>query len=365
MVKPRQVIILGLLVLIQMAVVFAVPQIEELKAQFVFPAQIQVSWKINSDIELSRLELFKDNALIYEEDLSGLKSTGLYQLGEDNKTHTFKLIVYDISNMSTSATKIRSNDKIPPEIVDPKKIISNQKTLVFTTNEPASCKAGFEANNLVEVSKEFSINHSIKLPFIEGSNKVLVLCKDEQENTMLKAATIDFMLDTIFPTKVSNILYVTKNNTTTLMWTPAADTGSGVDHYNIYTSLQQIATSTAASWDITTNDTLFYVSAVDKAGNEGDKVEYNYKRATLLAPNAEVEAESDDTVVIDINAEENTTEKGAGVSQATIIAWIIFGILVAIFTGWKVYEYKTDKHGLRRYLKQRRKMRDFEVKKRL
>jgi hypothetical protein len=360
--RSRQLTLVALLLLLHIASASAAPQIDYLKAQFVYPAQIQISWKISSDDGLARLELFKDDNLIHKEKLTGTAQTSLYQIGEDNKTHEFELIVYDIFNLSTSLTKVRGSDRTPPNITSIRKILSNKKQLAFATTEPAVCLAGFEINNLVEVEEQYSVNHTITLPFVEGSNSVFVTCSDREDNQMLKPATIEYVLDMIAPTKISDPNYEIGKDVVKLRWTPAVD-NNGIDHYNIYSTLQLIATSKEPSWNAVTNDSVYYISAVDKAGNEGDKTEFNAKRAVLLSSDFTVEQTEEE--VLEIAPENKTITEKESPSTTSIIAWAVFGLLMVIFTGWKIYERQTDKHGLRKYLKLRRKMRDFDIKHKL
>ncbi len=357
---------MGILVvmLLQLVAVFAAaPKIETFKLQFVLPSELQISWKVTDDDGLSRLELYQDGAQLYKEDLTGSVHASLFQVPEDNKTHVFELIVYDIFNVSTKATKTRGNDKTPPMITSSLQILSNEKNLKFTTDEPAYCKVGFEENNLVEVSNNYQTNRSVVLPFVEGSNSVFVKCNDEQDNTMTKLVTISFTLDTTAPSTVSNINYLIEENKTKLIWSAATDS-SGIESYNIYNSLQLVATSKEASWFVNTNDSVYYISAVDKAGNEGKKEEYNLGRELLLQSDFQATNESDEEEIIAENAtEQNVTKEGkGGISKTTITAWTLFVILLCIYIGWKIYEHKKDKHGLRKYLRQRIKLREAQFK---
>ena len=83
-----------LVILLQITVVFAAPVINSLITKFVYPNHIQIEWDISSTFELRSLELFKDKELIYYIPITGTKNTGMYQTPNDNRTHTFKIIVY-------------------------------------------------------------------------------------------------------------------------------------------------------------------------------------------------------------------------------------------------------------------------------
>jgi hypothetical protein len=338
-----------LMITLLSSIVFAAPFISYLKTQSVYPSNIQISWKISDDEGLSRLELWKDAKIIYKEALSGTHQTSVYQIWEDNKTHVFAIVVYNINNESNSLTRNRGSDLSPPNVTSPLKVISNKKQLDFTTNELAYCQAGFEQNQLVEVSKDYELTHSIALPFAEGQNAVFVKCSDQNDNIMVKPVIINFFLDTLMPGKVTNLNFSVNNNKIRMTWAAAKDNG-GISFYNIYNSLQKIAFSSNTYWDVTTNDSFYYVTAVDKAGNEGERQEYSFRRELLLQPGFEVN--KNETKVKETAEEVNET------STKGFVAWYIFGVLVIILIIWKVYEYIKDKHGFTRYLRQRRKLRE-------
>ncbi|MEK6886565.1 MAG: hypothetical protein AABW88_01915 [Nanoarchaeota archaeon] len=343
-----------LVILLQITVVFAAPVINSLITKFVYPNHIQIEWDISSTFELRSLELFKDKELIYYIPITGTKNTGMYQTPNDNRTHTFKIIVYDANNESVTFSEKTVIDREAPEITSSNRVISNKKEFVFETNELAYCIAGLKSSSMKPVSKNYEINHTVKLNFTEGSNNVLVKCVDKGENEMSDSISMTFILDTTKPTKVSSINISKGENK--LIWAVATDT-NGIANYNIGNINGKIATINTNSWIATTNDSVFYISAVDKAGNEGEKEEYNYKRAVLLSSEFVPEKEKGTPV--------KTVVEGKSIEFPDITiskkVWIAFGVLAVIFVAWKIYEHKTDRHGLRRYLRHRRKMRDVDL----
>lgn len=352
--------------------VFAAPVIESFEIDFVFPDQIQLSWRITSANELFKLEIFEDNEFIYDEEISGTSYTSLYQLDNDGLTHEFKLVVLDIFNESAEVTGEKERDETAPKITSSLKILSSKEILEFTTDEPAICIAGLFKNEMFNVSTEFKTNHSIIFDFEEGENNVFVKCVDEEDNGM-EFVTIEFTLDMTMPGKVSNINYTTENNMTIITWDEAED-DTGIAKYNIYNTLKLIDTTTKNSWIRTTEDGIYFITAVDEAGHEGEKAEFNLGRELLLESDMEditgeaVKQEENKTGFFKklFGKKEKTEEKEAedekeddsGFSAAAVIGLVVAGILLGCFIGYKIYEHKTDAYGLRKYLKDRRKIRE-------
>ncbi len=343
----KGVVILALIIMLQASIVFAAPVIESFKLQFVFPSQIQVLWKVNDSIGLKRIELYKDQKLIYKEDTKGTREVNLFQLGDDNMTHVYDFYVYNTLNESAKISKMGGGDQKPP-VISPLTIISNNKDVIFNTSEPATCKAGLTNESLSDIDKTLQIDHNASSFLLnEGSTKVYVVCHDELDNYNLIPDVIDFTFDITKPSKVSNVAYADNRIT----WTSATDS-NGILNYKIYNSLKNIETTTNNYWDVSTNDSIYYISAIDNAGNEGDKEEFNVGREILLKSTPKPNTTEKPVV------NKNETGGAGNISTTSIIAWTIFGVLLLIFIGWKIYEHKTDRHGLRRYLKERRKMRE-------
>ncbi|HME87464.1 MAG TPA: hypothetical protein VKE88_03565 [Candidatus Nanoarchaeia archaeon] len=344
-------LIIGILLLLNIAIAFAAPEITSFNIKKVYPANIQFSWEISDDDGLASLEIYQDGKKIYHEALTGTKQVSLYQIMDDKKAHTFDLYVYNILNESARSTKVRSSDITAPIITAPLKISANKKSFSFVTNEPATCSNGFSDKTLTKISDEVSLNHTTTVTFREGVNRVLLTCTDQQDNVMEGFFVVEYTYDGTAPTKVTNV----QSAGTKISWTAATDS-SGIDHYNIYSSLTNIASTIQTYWDVSTNDSFYYIAAVDKAGNEGDKVEFNYGRGALLGDSFIAEAATEEKEAEAPVDPSLIPEKEAPV-QVPVIAWSVFGVLVVLFIIWKVYEHKTDPHGLRKYIKQRRKMR--------
>ncbi len=347
--------ILGILVCSVMIAYALSPQITSFDVKRTFPDQVQVSWEIESDQGLDHLEVYQDSELLHREQLTGTHQISLYQTKDDGLQHTFKLIVYDLVNLSSEASKTYGGDSKAPVVNSPSKIYSNSKVLMFTTDEPASCKAGFSETSLVATEAILQQNHSIELPFAEGLNRVFVKCSDAQDNLMQGFFQIEFVYDVTPPSAVSTLKYESIDDKARITWAAATD-NNGIDHYNIYNTIKSIASTQQLFWEVSTDDSLFSVTAVDLAGNEGPKTDYNLKRDQLLASDA-------GTTATETNPAPPKESKP--LSKTAKWAWITFGILVALFVLFKIYEYQNDKHGLRRYLKHRRKMREFDVHRKL
>ncbi|MBS3115555.1 hypothetical protein J4482_02885 [Candidatus Woesearchaeota archaeon] len=348
--KQRLLSVFVLVILLQITAVFAAPVVNSFTTKFVYPNHIQIEWDVSSTFDMRTLELYKDSELLYYLPLTGTQSTSMYQTPNDNKTHTFKIVVYDTTNASVEFSEKTEVDDEAPEIISPDNAITNKNEFVFETNEPAYCIAGFKSSSMTPVSKNYEINHTVKLNFTEGTNNILVKCIDKMENEMGSSVSMRFILDITKPGKVSSINLSKEENK--LIWTAATD-ANGIASYNIGNINGKIASVNTNSWTVTVNDSVFYVSAVDKAGNEGEKEEYNYRRALLLSSDFVPEKESAPVKTI-------VEKKSLKIPDVTVsrAAWIAFGVLAVIFAFWKIYEHKTDKHGLRRYLRERKKMRD-------
>ena len=338
-----------LVFLVQITAVFAMPVIESFQVQFAYPNQVQLVWRISDSTGLSRIELYKEAKLIYKQDISGTKEANTYQVPDDGQKHFFEIKVYNEDGEVASELKQGGGDKTPPNITGPNKVFSNVKELNFKTTEPATCKAGLSQTSLINVSTDFQENHVAKLSFSEGSNKVYVKCADEAHNEMPKFGIIELVIDSIKPGKPGNFTSVVNNGNIKLGWSAVSD-ASGIDHYTISNSLKQLATVNTNSWDVTTNDSIYFVSAVDKAGNEGEKAEYGLKRDLLLK--SDLKSATEDK---EVKSENTTADDGKGISTTSIIAWTAFAVLVLVLVVWKISEHKSDKHGLNRYLSHRRK----------
>lgn len=352
--KQRILGIIILIILIQMTAVFAAPVVNSFTTKFVYPDHIQLEWSISSAAGLRDLEIFKDKEPIYYTQITGTQHTGMYQTPNDNRTHIFSIVVYDITNSSAEKSEKSVNDNEAPKIISSSKVISNQNQFVFVTNEPSYCIAGFRQKNMTPISKLYEIEHTVKLSFVQGSNTVLIQCVDKRENEMESFVSMMFVLDTTKPGKVSNIAFSKEGSSNKLTWDAAAD-ANGIQSYNIYNIIEKITNVNTNSWIVTTNDSVFYISAVDKAGNEGEKEQYDYKRALLLSSDFKPEPAKKE-----INETKTVVEWKSLIPDIKVgkSIWIAIAAIIVIFIAWKIYEYKTDRHGLRRYLRQRKKMRD-------
>ncbi len=349
--------ILIVMLFASMSMAYALPQITSFDIKHVFPSELQVTWTVKDDIGLLRVELYKENELIYVENTAGMAHSSLYQLDDDKSNHTFKLIAYNVDEQSSVATKASDSDKKAPVVTSSSKIVSKEKILTFTTDEKAYCKVGFSEDKLIEVSNRYEVNHSISLPFNQGLNRVLVKCGDENNNEMSGFSSIEFSYDITAPGKITNIKFDLDGEDKIISWDAASD-NVGVAQYKIYNSAQALFTTEQTYWEVTTEDNTFFISAVDIAGNEGEKQEYNLGREVLLTSNTSLVDDKDVTVVKDTGNKNETTAQ-LGASSVSKLAWITFGILLLIYIGWRIYDYKTDKHGLRGYMRKRRKLREF------
>ena len=338
-----------LVFLAQITAVFAMPVIDSFQVQFAYPNQVQLTWRISDSVGLSRVELYKEAKLVYKQDISGTKETNTYQIPDDGQKHFFEIKVYNTDGEVASELKQGGGDKVAPNVTSPSKVFSNVKELNFKTTELATCKAGLTQTNLANVSINYQTDHTAKLSFNEESNKVYIKCADEAHNEMPKFAVIEFVVDSVKPDKPENFSFSVNNDVIRLSWGAVTD-ASGIDHYTIYSSLKQLAASNNNYWDVSTNDSIYFVSAVDKAGNEGEKAEYGLKRELLLKSDLKPAAE--DKIPKTENA---TVSDGKGVSTTSIISWTAFAVLALVLITWKIYERKSDKHGLNRYLTHRRK----------
>jgi hypothetical protein len=204
------------------------------------------------------------------------------------------------------------------------------------------------------MNSQFQTEFVASLNLSEGLNRIFIQCTDQEDNTMPGFFIIEYTYDTTGPTKVSEFM----NDGNKILWSASTD-DSGIDHYVIYNSLKSVATTYQTYWTATTNDSIYFISAIDKAGNEGEKTEYNLGRIELLGSEFEVKNESNQNVAVEI-VEQNITGR-EGISTTAKIAWISFGILLLIYFAWKAYEHKQDPHGLRHYIRNRRRMRDVEI----
>lgn len=345
------------LLLMLLGVFAAQPEILSFRIETTVLNQTQLSWEIQDDDGLARVELYRDSDVLYARKTTGLHEINLYQTSDDGKPHTFKIIVYDIHNLTATAIKQKGINVTPPVVVIPATIISNKKTLNFNTNKKALCKVGLSDSALKPIETKYGTNHTTELQLKEGSMKIYIKCVDEEDNEMPKSVVATYIYDITSPGKVSGLTAGVENGQATLTWSAAND-GNGIDHYNIYNTLKLIATSASTSWKVNTNDSFFSVSAIDKAGNEGAKEEYNVGRAVLLASNFTVQNTTQNVVSQLPPTNNQTIAPKTKLSTTSKVAWSIFALLCLVFIGWKAYERKADRHGLIRYMRKRRKMRD-------
>lgn len=347
--------ILCLLIILQSAPVFAVPSIERFNIDYIYPKNIQISWAVNDERGLDRVEIFKDSKLVFKLKINGTHNSDTYQTSDDDSDHLYDFYVYDISNTSSKRSKIKGEDRFIPSIdfVSP---YTNSRSVFFTTNEKTHCRIGLDLDHMLPVNDQFEINHTSEFTLNQGLNYLFVTCEDFQDNK--NSTRIQVIYDTTTPSKIGN---VTKTNLV-LTW-PAATDSNGISHYNIYSDIKLITTTKTNSWTINTEDDLIYIAAVDNAGNEGEKTEYNLGRQNLLTKNVSekpVITTEVKTIVETEPIKEPTPKKE--MSSTTKIAWAIFAVLFIIYLIWKLIENRTDKHGLNKYISKRRKIRDLDVR---
>ncbi len=354
--RTRRLSVFLLVFLTQIAAVLAAPAINSFKIDYSMPGEIQLSWDVNDTVNLYSIQIYQGNSQIYNTVVTGQHDEDLYQMTNDNLNHTYTIVAYDIFNYSAQKTINEIIQTNPPIVQSPLSIISNQKTYSFTTNEPAICMVGLSQSNMVKSNNGTYVqNHTIDLPFGNGQNNIFIQCIDEQNNEMNGFFVVSYIYDTTNPSAVSNIT----ENENRLSWLPATD-NNGVDYYVIYNTLGSIARTYQTYWDVTTNDSTFFISAVDKAGNEGGKTGFNMARAQLLNENYSPQntpATQKSITSVQPNATEEQKQVSNLISEIGKIIIIIIGIIIVIFVGVRLYEHKIDPHGFRRYMKKRRKIR--------
>jgi hypothetical protein len=349
--KRRFLGILAILVLLQITLVYAVPQINYFNAKRIYPKHIELSWEANTDDGFSKIELYNDGILFHESDISGTHVVDLYQIYDDGARHTFKIVLFDLLGGSAEQERNFGGDSKPPVVDAPSELISKSSDFAFTTNEKSTCMVGLHENSTSLISPVSSTSHNLSLSIQEGLNRIYIRCTDEEGNIMSGFYITEFTYDKTSPGKVSNLKFDTDSNR--LSWDAASD-NLDVDHYVISNSFEAVAETQQTYFDVTSNESMLYVHAVDEAGNEGQKSEYNIGRDLLL--------KSTGPAAVEKETEKETKETSDGPSTISIVAWITFGILLLGFIAWKVYEYKTDRHGLMRYMNKRRRMRSFQTR---
>ncbi len=201
-------------------------------------------------------------------------------------------------------------------------------------------------------NRNYSQNITVNVSVKEGLNRIFILCEDKNENVMPGLYTVEYYYDTTSPGDVTN---VTSDNRT-ISWNPASDE-NGIAYYNIYNTVGLIAMTYQTYWGITTKDNTYFVAAVDNAGNEGKRTEFNQKREELLddEPEKEVKNESESIT----NSESGFKIRPINENERNII--ITIAVIVVLYILWGIYRERKDPHGLLRYIRKRRKMRRSEI----
>lgn len=328
-----------------------------------------ITWTIDDDGGLDSYFLYKDDILLHSDlYLTGMHMTDFYQdssfiVGRD---YEFKLVVIDMANNSIQETIELSSDADDPEITSELNIVSNKKILKLTTDENAYCLFGYSPAeiDIILIEETAKKDHKVTLPLVtEGDNLVYIKCEDEFNNEMSSFVVLAFEYDLTDPTKIKDLNYTIQSGKVQLEWSVANDK-NGIAQYNIYDDQDEIIDSTSATiWiDSDKERTRYYIAAVDKAGNEGGKTRIDVSQVIDDEEEIVVEEEEEEEEVVDEEEEETDEEKTSTIIKVTVISWIIFGILLICFIAWKVYESNTDRHGLRKYMTKRRRVRNFRVR---
>lgn len=345
-----------ILVLVGATSVFAAPpEISEFTIEKVLPNELQFKWQVSDNAGLKLLEIYQDGDRIYKETLTGTESENIYQIPNDDAKHKFEFVVYNQLDMKTTVTKTRGEDNTPPSVLCPSKIISNRPEFSCTTSEPTKCIVGLDQNKTSLLSSDYRTNHSINLPLVEGTNRILIKCTDAEDNVMPGFFVIEHVYDKNGPSKVSDVTSSGKRIT----WNAATDE-NGIGYYNIYDLVDIAASTLQTYWDADDESKIYYITAVDKAGNEGGRTEYNLARAVLLEGNKTA------PVVEEVKKEEKANEttkfKIDIFSKEGKTVMLIIGIILVLYIALRIYQEKTDPHGLLRYIRKRRQLRTVDIK---
>ncbi|MBN2420759.1 hypothetical protein JXB27_00610 [Candidatus Woesearchaeota archaeon] len=356
MINTKVFLPLVLILLVANAVFAAPPEISEFTIEKVLPQEIQFNWQVSDSAGLKLIEIYQDGERVYREDLTGTESKNMYQIHDDKAKHTFEFIIYNQLDMKTTVTKTKGGDDSPPSLFCPSKIISNKQEFSCTTSEPAKCVMGLEQNATSLVSSKYVTNHSMNASLKEGTNRIFIKCTDEEDNVMPGFFVIEYVYDRTGPSKISNAA----SSGNRISWSTATDQ-NGVEYYNIYDLTGVVASTLQTYWDADDDSKVYFISAVDKAGNEGEKTEYNLARAVLLEGNKTAKTFED------VKETKEEIEKTASTainlfSDEGKTVMIVIGVLIILYIGLRIYQEKTDPHGLLRYIRKRRNLRTADIK---
>jgi hypothetical protein len=182
-------------------------------------------------------------------------------------------------------------DTTPPVISNGKPtgtINDSTPILSVTTDEKATCKGSIDLDktyadmDLTFTADAAGTSHSYQVTtaLTDGDHTPYVRCQDAAGNINQTSYSWTFTVDTVAPAKVSGVsVTVVSDSQLDISWT--ANTETDLSHYNVYRSTVSggpydlIASPTTNSYSDTglaAATTYYYViSAVDKAGNEGEK----------------------------------------------------------------------------------------------
>ncbi|MFC1727929.1 hypothetical protein ACFLZ7_00505 [Nanoarchaeota archaeon] len=329
-----------------------------------------ITWTLDDNAGLGSFSLYRDGVLLTHHKITGAHLTDLYQdssflAGND---YEYKMVVFDQANNSVEETVSLSSDTDSPEIETDDEIISNKKILNIETDEEAYCLFGYSpsSDGIILIEETAKKDHKVTLPLItEGSNPIYIKCEDEFNNEMSSFYIITFEYDITDPTKIKNENYSITGGKVQLEW-DSADDENEISYYNIYDDQDELIDSTSAKiWmDPDQSRTKYYVAAVDMAGNEGGKTRIDVDSELVVEePEEEVEEEPEEEV--EEEPEEEEEGDGSSIVKITVISWIVFGLLLIGFGIWKIYEHRTDRHGLKSYMTRRRRVRNFRIRFRL
>jgi|GEM_PF-5377866 len=232
----KNIIIAFILMILALSIVYAdsAPTIKSFNGKKIREDLFQLTWEINDDINLSRYELYKDNNLLHEDDITGIHFIDIYQNSELHpENHTYILVAYDIINNTANATLSFVMDNNAPQIIENSPLVSNDNVLRITTDENATCKYyNTEEENATLSLMSGKINHTSTLNISEGEYNFYVICFDENLNKANK--TIDFIYTKSIFAGISNFNIKAEPSKAVLSW-DSSGSSAGIT-YNIYKS---------------------------------------------------------------------------------------------------------------------------------
>ena len=232
----KNIIIAFIFMILALSIVYAdsAPTIKSFTGKKIREDLFQLTWEINDDINLSKYELYKDNNLLHEDDITGVHFIDIYQNSELHpENHTYLLVAYDIMNNTANATLSFVMDNKAPQIIENSPLVSNDTILRITTDENATCKYyDTEDENATLSLMSGKINHTSTLNISEGEYNFYVICFDENLNKANK--TIDFIYTKISFLGILNFNIKAEPSKAVLSWNSSGNS-AGIN-YNIYKS---------------------------------------------------------------------------------------------------------------------------------